>query len=161
MLQTMTCLCCLTGLDKSPKPLHNRLLIASTEITLFKKPNIFHLPLISSNGWPRFGTEQHFPGIKWLFNQDCKSFRRHQQRVQDRICEGLCLCQSKRQHPTWQVPVTAQSAAVSCEAAAATPQAHLGEGIPAFQSMQSSPLHNPRKHQPRQGSAGLLHQEWL
>lgn len=149
----MTCLCCSTGIDNSPKPLRNRPLTALLETTPLKTL-LFSVCSYFTSQQPSFGVEQHFYELSRVFwtrivspsedtNRDCKTTSEKgwaHARAGGRILPGVPS--SHASPPSSSIPL----------AAAATPQAHLEEGNPAFQSMQSSPPPTPRKHQHRQGA---------
>lgn len=161
MLHIVTCLCCSTGIDNSPKPLHNRQLTALIEITPLKTI-IFLVCSYFFQSATQFWSRTT---LLWtqlsILNQDCESFRRHQQRLQDDIWAELCLCQSRRQSPTCP-PFSRVSPAAT--------QAHLRVGNLVSQSRRRSPLPPPENTSTGEGSAGkgaqtlkswLLDQEWL
>lgn len=157
----MTCLCCSTGIDNSPKPLHNRLLTALIEITPLKTIIFLVCPYFFQSA-TRFWSRTT---LLWtqlsILNQDCESFGRHQQRLQDDIGPELCLCQSRRQRPTCP-PFSHISLTAT--------QAHPKVDNLASQSTRRSPLPPPENTSTGEGSAGkgpqtlkswLLDQEWL
>lgn len=167
----MTCLCCSTGIDNSPKPLRNRPLTALLETTPLKTL-LFSVCSYFTSQQPSFGVEQHFYELGRVFwtrivspsedtNRDCKTTSEKgwaHARAGGRILPGVPS--SHASPPSSSIPL----------AAAATPQAHLEEGNPAFQSMQSSPLPPPENTSTGKGPAGKgcqtlqprqSYQEWL
>lgn len=169
----MTCLCRLTVVDNSPKPLHNRPLTALIEITPLKTlifSVCFYFFQRVTQFWSRaalFWTRLSFFWTRIVSplvdtDRDCRA-----------ASEKGCACARAGGSIPPAVPgshASPPSSRISL-AAAATPQAHLKEGNPAFQSMQSSPHPTPPENTSTgKGSAGKrrqtlqsrpLHQEWL